>query len=137
MRLERLEPGAGQPALGAIFGGVLLGGAGLAAAWLRLGLPLPVCHLRAFTGIPCPGCGSTRLVEALLARDVVGAIGFNPLVFATLVAVAAWAGASLSRLALGLPQQRLVLARRERITLRVAAAVLFLCGWAFLIWRGV
>jgi hypothetical protein len=135
MRLERLEPGSGQPALGALFGGVLLAGAGLAAAWLRLGLPVPVCHLRAWTGIPCPGCGSTRLVAALLSGDVTAAAAHNPLVFGGLLAVLLWSVASAARLVLGLPPRRLVLSAAERTALRIGAALLLAAGWSYLLWR--
>ena len=136
MRLERLEPGSGQPALGALFGAVLAACAGLAAAWLRLGLPVPVCQLRARTGFPCPGCGSTRLIEALLSGDLAGAAGHNPLVFAVLLAVAIWAAASVAGLVLDLPPRRLVLTSRERIALRFAAVILLLAGWSYQVTRG-
>jgi len=137
VRLERIEPGAGQPALGLLFGVVLAAGAGCAAAWLRLGLPTPVCHFRAWTGIPCPGCGTTRLVAALLSGDALAALGYNPLVFTTLSVVASWAVVSATRLALGLPPSRIVLAPTERIAARVGAVVVLLAGWSYLLWRGV
>jgi len=137
VRLERLEPGAGQPALGAIFGIALAAGAGLAATWLRLGLPTPFCHFHAWTGIPCPGCGTTRLIAALLSGDVLVAMGYNPLVFAALCAVALWAVVSAASLALGLPPRRVVLAPAESAAARVGAVVLLLAGWSYLLWRGV
>ncbi len=36
------------------------------------------CPFAALTHHPCPGCGSTRAVLALLSLDFVGALRFNP-----------------------------------------------------------
>jgi hypothetical protein len=128
MRLERAADG---PALGAWFGGVLVVGAGLAAFWLHLGLPTPVCLFREWTGIPCPTCGATRMVAALLSGDVVVAAAWNPMLFLALVAVAGWAVASSVRLAFGLPAWRVALARRERVGLRLMACGAVAVSWAY------
>ena len=132
MKLERTADRRAGPPLGAIFGGVLLLGAGLAALWFRLGLPRPVCLLREWTGIPCPTCGSTRLVEALLAGDVGGALAQNPLVFVVLVAMGLWALASAAAWLFGMKTPRVVLSAGERVALRVGAVVAVLAGWTYL-----
>lgn len=41
----------------------------------------PTCPFLAMTGYYCPGCGGTRLVNALTHGHVGTAFGFNPLVF--------------------------------------------------------
>ena len=133
MTFERETAAGGIPYLGAMFGGVLLAGAGLAAVWLQLGLPRPLCLFREWTGIPCPSCGSTRLAEALLAGDLVGAIAHNPLVFGALAGVAVWAVLSASRWAFGLPAWRLVTRPGERLALRVGAVLVLFAGWAYLV----
>ena len=56
----------------------------LLALWLirwaaEAGFPLPACGFRQATGLPCPGCGSTRALLALAGGDVAGAWRFNPL----------------------------------------------------------
>ncbi len=137
MRLERLPEvrTAGTP--GAWVGTMLVLGAAAAAAWLRLGLPLPVCRLREATGVPCATCGSTRMVEALLSGDVAAALAWNPLVFAVLTAVSVWAAYSVARLTLGLPGWRLVLERRERLSAGLLAVSLFAAGWAYVLWYHV
>lgn len=38
-----------------------------------------VCPIRFITGIPCPGCGGRRVVEALLDGRIVDALCINPL----------------------------------------------------------
>ena len=119
------------PPLGAIFGAVLLTCAGLAWGWLRLGLPLPGCPFRALTGLPCPTCGTTHLVQALLAGDVLGALAHNPFVFACGVALAGWSVASAAGLVAG-HRVSVVLAPREATALRVTVVVLVILDWAWL-----
>ncbi len=45
---------------------------------------LPPCFFHQITGLPCPTCGGTRAVLALLSGDVSGALHANPLVTAIL-----------------------------------------------------
>jgi len=135
LTFEREATAREIPYLGAMFGGVLLAGAGLAAVWLQVGLPRPLCLFREWTGIPCPSCGSTRMVEALLAGEIAVAFMHNPLVFTVLATVAIWALLSAARWALGLPAWRLVARPRERLALRAGALLVLLSGWAYLILR--
>jgi hypothetical protein len=125
------------PPFGAMFGAVLAVGAVLAALWLRLGLPLPICLFHEWTGLPCPTCGSTRVVQALLAGNLLAALAWNPLVVLVLAALALWAIASVARLLLGLPAWTVVLAPWERLGLRLIAVAVLAVGWVYLIWRGV
>ena len=46
--------------------------------WLWLGLP---CWAVAIFGIPCPGCGMSRALFALLRLDVAGAFGWHMMVW--------------------------------------------------------
>jgi hypothetical protein len=46
------------------------------------------CPLKAATGVPCPTCGSTRAVQALMHFDIAAAFQLNPL---TTLALGAWA----------------------------------------------
>lgn len=39
------------------------------------------CFIKHFTGIPCPGCGITRALFALLRLDFASAFNYNPLIF--------------------------------------------------------
>ena len=132
MRVARRRFDPAELPLGALFGGVLCLAVPAAALWLRLGLPRPGCLFRAWTGLPCPGCGSTRLVEAVLRLDVLTAFLFNPLVFLALTALGGWALFSVARFALRLPAWSLELAHGERRALRVAALAALAGNWIYL-----
>ena len=135
MRIEhRAREQRGQP-LGALVGGLMVASAALAALWLRLGLPLPQCRLREFTGIPCPTCGSSRLVESLLSGRIFEAAAMNPLIFAGLTAGVSSAVISTARRVFGLPTWRLVLTQWERRALVLLSVAAVLASWAYIIWR--
>ncbi|MBR4787129.1 MAG: DUF2752 domain-containing protein [Bacteroidales bacterium] len=43
-------------------------------------IPLhPFCPFHRITGLPCPGCGGVRVIHALMAMDIKGALNINPL----------------------------------------------------------
>ncbi len=55
------------------------------------GLGLPICWLKASTGIPCPGCGLTRSLSATLRGDLSSAWKlhpFGPLLLPTFAGIA-------------------------------------------------
>lgn len=105
----------------------------LAALWLmlvgsavvvemRTGARIPLCQVRAATGIPCATCGSTRAVLALADGRIGSALSLNPLV--TLLA----AGAPVLLLAAG-PVSR---AARARPALAwCAAGLVFAANWGY------
>ena len=134
MKLERRgRERAGLP-VGALVGGALAIGGALTAVWLRLGLPRPICLLREWTGIPCPTCGTTRLIEALLSGDLLGALAWNPLVFLILTAVAVWAVLSAASFAFR-QTWRVDLSPRERTWARILAIAALVGGWVWVLWR--
>ncbi|AZP83133.1 DUF2752 domain-containing protein [Mycobacterium avium] len=49
------------------------------------GGPLPVCPTKALLGVDCPGCGSLRMVYALMHGNLLGAARFNALGLAAVV----------------------------------------------------
>ena len=104
--------------------GVHLGDAGLATAAVGVGavtaraagLPL-ACPLHAATGIPCPGCGMTRLADAVVGSDPSGVIAADPLGAIVLSAIAALA-------VVGLAQRLGVVVRPSPAARSVPAALL-------------
>ena len=96
---------------------------------------VPGCPFHALTGVPCPGCGTTRAALALARGDVAAAFGWNPLAAAAFLLGAATCLAAPLWVAAGraLPSLALELPRRARLAL---VAVLG-ANWAWLIVRGV
>ncbi len=56
----------------------------LAALLPPAGLGITVCLFRAFSGLPCPGCGLTRALIALLHGDPAAAFAYHPYSFVLL-----------------------------------------------------
>jgi hypothetical protein len=108
---------------------------GLRPLWLAAAGFAPPCLWHAWTGWPCPGCGSTRTLVRLLHADLPGAFRLNPLVA---VAAALFVLAGLLApvwLALGGPAVSVV--ARPRPGWVAAFAALFLANWAWLCASGV
>jgi Protein of unknown function (DUF2752) len=129
--------GARGGAPGAILAAAMLTGAALSAAWLRLGLPLPACRFREWTGVPCATCGSTRMIEALLHGRILEAAAWNPLVFCGVVLLCSWCALSAARLAFGLPAWRLVVGPWERRALGLLLVAAVAADWIYIVWHGV
>ena len=53
--------------------------------FLNLAVP---CPLRLFTGLICPGCGTTRMVMAILRLDFKAAYSVQPVLFCALIPLA-------------------------------------------------
>jgi len=113
--------------------GVSFVAAAVGAAWLWMGLPRPVCPLLAATGVPCPGCGTTRALEAVLAGDWSAAVQWNPLACLALAGVVLFdlyaAIVLLGRLPRWRPRGPLPLSVRGGL---IAAVAL---NWLWLMWR--
>lgn len=75
-RVDRLPRWLGPASTTAV---VATGGALVASRNPTTDSIFPPCPLYAFTGIYCPGCGSTRATHALLNGDLIAAFDFNPL----------------------------------------------------------
>ncbi len=115
---------------------LLAGGMALAAvawpvAWL------PVCPFHRLTGIPCPTCGATRCVKALLHGDWAMAIQLQPLIVAIVMAAAMWLAYAWGMAVFGWPYPVAAANRREKWLLGISAAALVLANWAYLVVRGV
>ena len=123
--------------LGLLWGGVAAALVALSPLASRLGGLLPPCPLKTFTGVPCPGCGTTRAALALGRLDVLGAFAVSPL------AAAAW----VLLVGGGLAAGALALAGREppappRLTgggeraFRIAVVGALVANWIYLIYTG-
>lgn len=113
---QRGEPaGAGSSFPTAVafwVGGIVL--AVVTAVWLSALGPgeTTICLVRNWTGVPCPGCGVTRAIEAMLRGSYAEAFILHPLApFAVAEAVVVWIawGVSLARFRRGLDERALAL----------------------------
>lgn len=132
MRLTVQKPVSGQIEMGIIFGTIAI----LALVSARL-LPVqeivPPCLFRAFTGIPCPSCGSTRSLVHLAHGDIAGSLVLNPLFsLAMMIALFLFIARS-ARLPFSRCRIMLILTRREGALLLVGMAGIFLANWIYLI----
>jgi hypothetical protein len=133
--LRHLEPGEPDSELlilGAS-GGIVLSG----LAWVESGLPLPRCAFRAVTGCPCPTCGATRCLLALLHGRITEAAEWNPLVFAGIVGMLVLGLYYAVTLVAGLPRVRLAIDKTEGRLLRWGCIILVASNWAYVIRHGV
>lgn len=113
---------------------VSLASASLGIFWLRWHLPLPECPFAHWTGLPCPTCGGTRLVQAVLDGNASDAFALNPLLFLALLAGAGIFAYSAVVVAFRLRRVRCgKFPEKLGHVVRGAAVILFLANWLYLV----
>jgi hypothetical protein len=130
----RLRAREGPP-LGLIFGSI--GALGVVVVGLLHldRLKLPLCYVKALTGLPCPTCGSTRAAGRLFELDLAGAFAMNPLATLAACAIVAWAASDVVML----PRRRALgieVAPRTATALRIGVVAAVLLNWAYLLAAG-
>jgi hypothetical protein len=85
---------------------LFLGFVGICLLWafdpVTVGI-FPPCLFNAATDLYCPGCGSTRACDSLVAGDIGKAFGYNPLFIGSLpfvvyfISIHAWSGIALNK----------------------------------------
>jgi hypothetical protein len=115
-----------------LWGGVALAGAAAAPFARVFAAALPGCLFRAVTGIPCPTCGGTHALLALVRFDVPAALAWNPLVT---LGVLVFVFGGLIALARALGGRGIPDGAPPRWA-GGAAALAFAANWAFVIVRG-
>jgi hypothetical protein len=96
-------------------------------------IPFWGCTFREMTGVPCPGCGLTRVAERVAHFNVLGALQANPLGTALALMFALAVLASAIHLIFGVPLPDLLLSDKEWKRLRWASIGLFLTNYGFVI----
>ena len=93
---------------------------------------LPSCSFRAVVGVPCPTCGTTRLMTTLAHGDLVGAIRFNPAVALAVVAALILLVYDAALL-FGSSRRTFTFSPQESRLLRLGAVLGLLANWVYLI----
>ncbi|MCA2978498.1 MAG: DUF2752 domain-containing protein [Myxococcaceae bacterium] len=96
-------------------------------------IPFWGCSFRQLTGIPCPGCGLTRVADRVAHLNVTGALMANPLGTVAALLFALAAVAMVVHLVFGVPLPELVLSEAEWRVVRWVALGLFLANYAFVV----
>jgi hypothetical protein len=115
-----------------LWGGAALAGAAAAPFVRAFAAELPGCLFRAVTGVPCPTCGGTRALLALVRLDVPAALAWNPLVTVGALVFVLGGLVALVRAAGG----RGVPDGAPPRWAGGAAALAFVANWAFVIVQG-
>ena len=129
-----LIPGERDPEL--LWGFILTLSFLLAACWLCVGLPAPLCPFHALTGVPCPTCGMTRGIRCLLHGDPITAFLFNPLGMLILLGMALYLLYVVIVITAKLPRLRWEkLPPNKASMLSLGCGLLIAVNWAYLIWH--
>lgn len=100
---------------------------------------ISICMVRNVTGVPCPGCGTTRSVVHVLHGEILDAVTTNPLgllAAGALTLLPLWIGADLVRGRASLMHAYAVLNQQlARRAMLVVVVVLVLCLWTWNIYN--
>jgi hypothetical protein len=130
MRLNLTKRASGDIPYGLIYGTIALL-ALVAVRFLPVQNVFPSCAFKAFTGVPCPTCGTTRLLMHLSQGDLFGALSLNPAVALAIVAALLLIVYDAAALYSG---SRVVcsLTQREAVWIRSGTAAALLANWFYL-----
>lgn len=110
------------------------GGLALAATWLALKLPWPVCLFHAFTGHPCLTCGATRSAVAFFHAHFLAAFQWNPLAFLSYCALSLFNVYAFAAVVMRTPRLRIIqVTQGERKFVRGSAIALLALNWMYLL----
>ena len=112
---------------------VSVGGLGLAATWMFVGLPWPVCWFHELTGEPCATCGATRAVIAFIHGQFVASWQWNPLVFVSCVAITGFDVYAAVVLIVRAKRFRPSFSLTEKRILRVSVLIVLVLNWSYLL----
>jgi hypothetical protein len=103
-----------------------------AARYLPLTDMMPSCLFKAFTGFPCPTCGTTRSLVHLAKGDLQGSLFMNPAFALSMILTLLWFLYNTIIVLFDTSRFTLSLTRPEFDAVRVAALALLLLNWYYL-----
>lgn len=136
MKTERLNRKPGELNLPLIYfavAAVLAAGAFVIFYLERV--PYFPCVFKEITGVPCPTCGSTRLVGHFFRLDFTESLLSNPLLFLAGAAASVWFAYGFYMLFSG-RKIKITFTRGERRFLLWSGVILFILNWVYLILAG-
>jgi hypothetical protein len=136
LRVRRLVPGEIDHEL--IWLSASLVSLSLAAAWLTVGLPWPVCMFHEMTSLPCVTCGMTRCGIQFFHGHFLAALKWNPLVFTVLCGIVAFDLYALLVLVTRAPRLRIRFSTATAKTfVRMSVISALALNWTYLLlhWR--
>ena len=98
-------------------------------------LPFWRCEFRRLTGLPCPGCGLTRVADRFSHGNLAGAFQANPLGTVAAAFFALAAVATVAHLAFAAPMPQLSVTEREARAARWTVLVLAVLNYGFILAR--
>jgi hypothetical protein len=117
--------------------GIIYGGIAVAALVIPWFLPVlslsPSCVFRGLFNIPCPTCGATRSLVHLSQGELTSALAVNPIIAIVLTFAIFFFFYSLITLMFDFRRIRFIMTEREKNAARVAAVLLLLLQWVWLI----
>lgn len=106
----------------------------LAATWLALKLPWPICLFHAVTGRPCLTCGATRSAIAFFHAHFLTALQWNPLAFLCYCGLSLFNVYAFAVVVMRAPRLRIVrVSADERKLVRSSVIALLALNWAYLL----
>ena len=106
----------------------------LAASWLALKLPWPICLFHALTGRPCLTCGATRSAIAFFHAHFLAAFEWNPLAFLCYCALFLFNVYAFATVVMRGPRLRIIqVAPSERKFVRSLVIALLALNWSYLL----
>lgn len=100
-------------------------------------LPFWGCGFRRLTGLPCPGCGLTRVADRLSHFHLRGAFDANPLGTVAALGFAAIAVWTVLHLSFGVPVPEAQLDAKEARLVRWTLALAVTVNYGFMLYRAM
>ena|SRR5438034_8734151 len=134
MQVVRRPLASGETNHELIWLSVFSGGLALAATWLALKLPWPICLFHALTGRPCLTCGATRSAIAFFHAHFLAAFEWNPLAFLIYCALTLFNVYAFAVVVTRAPRVRIVqMSPSESKFVRGSTIALLTLNWAYLL----
>jgi len=100
-------------------------------------LPFWHCEFRRLTGLPCPGCGLTRVADRFAHGNLAGAFDANPLGTVLAFLFAAAACVAFVHLVFAAPMPQVSLSEREARTVRWAILWVAILNYSVMLARAL